>query len=80
MDEEILTLPANNRLTDHNAKSKGYEWVLDIEEETPPDVMQSIIRMVREEGYQLGKPKNPLFEPGASQRRGLYKPLPPKTK
>jgi len=56
MDEEILKLSANNTLTYRNAHAKGYEWVMDREEETPRDVILASIRLIHQQGYQLGKP------------------------
>ena len=75
MDEEILKLSANNTLTYHNARAKGYEWVMDIEEETPQDVVLASLRLVHQQGYQLGKPRYHWPEPGTQEHRGLYKPV-----
>ena len=51
MDEEILKLSANNTLTYRNAHAKGYEWVMDREEETLQDVILASIRLIHQQGY-----------------------------
>ena len=75
MYEELLKLPIDNTLTVRTAYERGYKWVFDIEPEVPQDLLQDFIRMIKEKGYKLGKPRYGRLTEEAKNDRGLYEPL-----
>ncbi len=75
MDEDFSQLPIDDTLTVHTAPQRGYQHVLDIDQKTLRDLLPDVSRMVREEGYKLGRPRYIWPDKGTKQDRGLYEPL-----
>lgn len=74
MPEETAALSVDTTLTYDNARSRGYEWVMDVLRNAQGELEEKelLAQLVNKEGYALGQPwaTDTQIVP-----HGLYKPM-----